>query len=70
MALKVAAFTTSYPQHAADPAGRFVHSTVEHLRDQGIEVEVVAPGTFRDFGLTGSRSGGVVAAGGRGGARG
>ena len=60
--LRVAVFTTSYPRHAADPAGRFVFNTVEHLRNENVDVEVVAPGTFRDFGLTGSRSGGVVAA--------
>ncbi len=60
--LKVAMFTTSYPRDAADLAGRFVFNTVEHLRDRHVEVEVVAPGTYRDFGLTGSRSGGVVAA--------
>ena len=41
--LRVAAFTTSYPQHAADLAGRFVLNTVEHLRARGVEVDVVAP---------------------------
>jgi glycosyltransferase involved in cell wall biosynthesis len=60
--LKVAMFTTSYPRDAADLAGRFVFNTVEHLRDRHVEIEVVAPGSYRDFGLTGSRSGGVVAA--------
>ena len=60
--LKVAMFTTSYPRDATDLAGRFVFNTVEHLRDRQVEVEVVAPGTYRDFGLTGTRNGGVVAA--------
>src|ERR1700716_618739 len=60
--LKVAMFTTSYPRDAADLAGRFVFNTVEHLRDRHVEVEVVSPGSYRDFGLTGTRSGGVVAA--------
>src|SRR6267142_4233362 len=60
--LRVAMFTTSYPRDAADLAGRFVFNTVEHLRDRAVEVEVVAPGSYRDFGLTGARSGGVVAA--------
>lgn len=55
-------FTTSYPKDDADLAGRFVFNTVEHLRGRRVEIEVVAPGTYRDFGLTGSRSGGVVAA--------
>jgi glycosyltransferase involved in cell wall biosynthesis len=58
---RVAMFTTSYPRHAGDPAGRFVFNTVEHLRQRGVEVEVVGPGSYRDFGLTGSSSGGVVA---------
>src|SRR3954447_955730 len=60
--LKVAMFTTSYPKDANDLAGRFVFNTVEHLRGSEVDVEVVAPGSYRDFGLTGSRSGGVVAA--------
>jgi len=60
--LKVAMFTTSYPRDAADLAGRFVFNTVEHLRGRQVEVEVVAPGSYRDFGLTGTRNGGVVAA--------
>ena len=59
--LRVAAFTTSYPQHATDPAGRFVLNTVEHLRARGVEVDVVGPGTYRDYGLTGSNGGGLVA---------
>jgi glycosyltransferase involved in cell wall biosynthesis len=59
--LRVAAFTTSYPQHATDPAGRFVLNTVEHLRARGVEVDVIGPGTYRDYGLTGSNGGGLVA---------
>jgi glycosyltransferase involved in cell wall biosynthesis len=60
-ALRVAAFTTSYPRHAADPAGRFVFNTVEHLRERGVEIDVVGPGSYRDYGITGSNGGGVVA---------
>jgi glycosyltransferase involved in cell wall biosynthesis len=60
--LKVAMFTTSYPRDASDLAGRFVFNTVEHLRGRQVEIEVVAPGSYRDFGLTGTRGGGVVAA--------
>jgi glycosyltransferase involved in cell wall biosynthesis len=59
--LRIAAFTTSYPRHATDLAGRFVLNTVEHLRARGVEVEVVGPGSYRDYGLTGSNGGGVVA---------
>ena len=50
---RVAVFTTSYPRDAGDLAGRFVFNTVEHLRERGVDVDVVAPGTYRDFGLTG-----------------
>jgi len=55
-------FTTSYPRDADDIAGRFVRDAVEHLRRRHVEVDVVGPGAYRDFGLTGSASGGVVAA--------
>jgi glycosyltransferase involved in cell wall biosynthesis len=58
--LRVAVFTTSYPRHEGDLAGRFVFNTVEHLRERNIDVDVVGPGSYRDFGLTGSASGGVV----------
>lgn len=60
--LRVAVFTTSYPRHETDPAGRFVFNAVEHLRRRHVEVEVVGPGSYRDFGLTGTKAGGVVAA--------
>src|SRR5690348_227670 len=60
--LRVAVFTTSYPRHAGDLAGRFVHDTVEHLRARDVDVDVVGPGVYRDFGLTGSEGGGLVAA--------
>jgi glycosyltransferase involved in cell wall biosynthesis len=43
--------TTSYPRDPGDAAGRFVADAVEHLRRRGVEVDVVAPGRFRDFGL-------------------
>jgi glycosyltransferase involved in cell wall biosynthesis len=57
---RVAVFTTSYPSHATDLAGRFVFDAVEQLRARGVELEVVGPGTYRDFGLTGTARGGVV----------
>ena len=50
--------TTSYPRDEADFAGRFVADAVERLRARGLEIEVVAPGAFRDFGL--AYGGGVV----------
>jgi glycogen synthase len=59
--LRVAVFTTSYPRHADDFAGRFVSDAVARLRERGVEVEVVAPGTYREFGLR-YDGGGIVRA--------
>lgn len=59
--LRVAVFTTSYPRHETDLAGRFVYDAVERLRGH-VDVEVVGPGAYRDFGLTGTAAGGVVKA--------
>lgn len=58
--LRVAVFTTSYPRYEGDLAGRFVYNAVEHLRRRHVDVEVVGPGVYRDFGLTGTASGGLV----------
>jgi glycosyltransferase involved in cell wall biosynthesis len=49
--MKVVVLTTSYPRHEGDPAGNFVADAVERLRERGIEVEVVAPASFRHFGI-------------------
>jgi glycosyltransferase involved in cell wall biosynthesis len=49
--LKVVVVTTSYPRHAEDVRGLFVSDAVERIRARGVEVDVVAPGVFRDFGL-------------------
>lgn len=49
--MKVAVLTTSYPRHAGDVAGSFVHDSVERLRAAGVEVEVVSPVSFRHFGV-------------------
>ena len=43
--------TTSYPRSAGDPSGRFVADAVEQLRRRGLDVRVVSPADFRDFGL-------------------
>jgi glycosyltransferase involved in cell wall biosynthesis len=53
---RVAVFTTSYPRDENDFAGRFVHDLVERLRERGLEVDVVRPGSFTAFG----ERGGVV----------
>ena len=49
--MKVVVLTTSYPRHAGHAAGRFVADAVERLRERGVEVDVVAPGRFRHFGI-------------------
>jgi glycosyltransferase involved in cell wall biosynthesis len=49
--LRIAVFTTSYPRHADDFAGRFVSDAVERLTEHGYSIEVVRPGIYRDFGL-------------------
>jgi glycogen synthase len=55
--MKIAVFTTSYPRHEGDFAGRFVADLVERLRERGVEVTVVGPDDYRGFG----GSAGVVA---------
>src|SRR5947208_3624049 len=42
--LRVAVFTTSYPRHQDDFAGRFVSDAVAHLRRVGVAVDVVPNG--------------------------
>jgi glycosyltransferase involved in cell wall biosynthesis len=49
--MKVLVLTTSYPRGPRDGAGAFVRDAVEHLREAGVEVEVVSPASFRHFGL-------------------
>ena len=49
--MRVAVLTTSYPRDDNDFAGRFVAELVERLRARGVEIAVVGPGTYRDFGL-------------------
>jgi glycosyltransferase involved in cell wall biosynthesis len=49
--LKVLVLTTSYPRSADDVAGVFVRDEVEHMREAGVEVEVVSPASFRHFGI-------------------
>ncbi len=50
--MRVVVLTTSWPRHEREFAGRFVADAVERLRERGVEVEVLAPGSgYRDFGL-------------------
>lgn len=58
--LRVATFTTSYPRSEDDFSGRFVFNTVEHLRQRGVEIRVVGPGAYRDFGLTTNNGAGLI----------
>jgi glycosyltransferase involved in cell wall biosynthesis len=56
--LKVCVLTTSYPRSPEDVAGRFVADAVERVEAAGVEVEVVSPDRFRDFGI--AYGGGIV----------
>jgi len=49
--VKVLVLTTSYPRTVEDVAGVFVRDAVEHLREVGVEVDVVSPASFAHFGL-------------------
>src|SRR5919201_1923846 len=48
--LRVVHLTTSYPRHEGDYAGRFVADLVRGLAGH-LDVSVLAPGGYRDFGL-------------------
>ncbi len=49
--MKIVVLTTSYPRHAADVAGRVVADGVDHLRQRGLELDVVSPARFRHYGI-------------------
>jgi glycosyltransferase involved in cell wall biosynthesis len=50
--VRVVVLTTSWPRTEREFAGRFVADAVERLRERGVEVEVLAPGSgYRDYGL-------------------
>jgi glycosyltransferase involved in cell wall biosynthesis len=49
--LKVVVLTTSFPRDEQDVAGLFVADAVRHVRERGVDVEVVSPDAFRNFGL-------------------
>src|SRR5581483_3693093 len=56
--MRVCVLSTSYPRSPEDVAGWFVAETVEHLRAAGVDVDVVSPATFPDFGI--AYGGGIV----------
>lgn len=49
--MKVVVLTTSYPRYADDVAGRFVADGVDHLRERGLDLDVVSPAQFRHYGI-------------------
>jgi glycosyltransferase involved in cell wall biosynthesis len=49
--LRVAVFTTSYPRHERDAAGRFVADAVASLRASGVRVELIVPVLRGDGGV-------------------
>jgi glycosyltransferase involved in cell wall biosynthesis len=49
--MKVVVLTTSYPRDANDVAGNFVASAVAGVRELGVDVDVVSPASFHDFGI-------------------
>ncbi len=56
--MRVCVLTTSYPRDDRDVAGTFVATAVRGVREQGVEVDVVSPATFNDFGI--AYGGGIV----------
>jgi glycosyltransferase involved in cell wall biosynthesis len=49
--VKILVLTTSYPRYEGDAAGNFIAQAVARLRERGVEMEVVAPNSFRHFGI-------------------
>ena len=49
--MRVVVLTTSYPREAGDVAGLFVADQVEHIRECGVDVDVVSPVSFRHYGI-------------------
>jgi D-inositol-3-phosphate glycosyltransferase len=49
--VRVVVLTTSWPRTESEFAGRFVADAVERLRGRGVEVVVLSPGSYRDYGL-------------------
>jgi glycosyltransferase involved in cell wall biosynthesis len=47
----VCVLTTSYPRDERDVAGSFVAAQVRGVRALGVEVDVVSPASFQDFGV-------------------
>jgi glycosyltransferase involved in cell wall biosynthesis len=49
--VKILVLTTSYPRYEGDAAGNFIAQAVARLCERGVEMEVVAPDSFRHFGI-------------------
>ena len=50
-ALRVAVLTTYYPRDERDSGGLFVSDLVTRLEARGVQIEVVRPGVYNDYGL-------------------
>jgi glycosyltransferase involved in cell wall biosynthesis len=49
--MRVIMLTTSYPRYDGDVAGVFLQEAVEDLRVRGLDVDVVSPARFHDYGI-------------------
>jgi glycogen(starch) synthase len=49
--MKLLVLTTSYPRYEGDPTVNFLGEAVAHLRERGVDVDVVSPATFPHYGI-------------------
>jgi glycosyltransferase involved in cell wall biosynthesis len=49
--VKLLVLTTSYPRYEGDPTVNFLGEAVAHLRERGVDVDVVSPATFPHYGI-------------------
>src|SRR5437899_3756778 len=49
--MRVLVLTTSYPRFEGDPTVNFLREAVECLQERGLEVDVVSPASFRNYGI-------------------
>jgi glycosyltransferase involved in cell wall biosynthesis len=49
--VRVCVLTTSYPRDELDVGGTFVAAQVRRVRELGVEVDVLSPASFMDFGI-------------------
>ena len=51
--MRVLVVTTSFPRPGLEFSGRFIAEAVQRLREEGVDVSVLGPSSFRHFGLAG-----------------